>query len=222
MKRVKIIVLLVFAVAAVAILASLMLRSSDGFFKGDYFGVTWDMSAEEVLRVFPGRVVEDIQKSLEARVLTFEHEDNGFMTRTIFLFDHAGRLEEIGVEPGDVPAVYAFKMLEKFGRDTDGLSEEAALAMVGRLNEEMRAGGDAARWREVWNEVFAPQIKAFQIYSTRYTNRLVRKYGEWERKIPHDGTEFSTTMVQWQTPETAIYVVMGVNWLRAHYFPERE
>jgi hypothetical protein len=218
MKRNHTIALLI-ALGAAVVVFVLISGGGDRFFKGDYYGITWGMSAKEVLQSFQGKVVSDTERGWGYREIVFEHEDRGMTMRSSFEFDQTGALKRIGVEPGAPPTDYVFKMLERLGIDAGGLSEDAAVSLMGNVIEEMRKSGDMATWREAWAEVFEPQIKAFQVYSTGYTNRLVKKYGEWTRIHSREGQEFTTTEIQWKTPGTTIDIIMGVNGLIGQYLP---
>jgi len=122
-------------VAALAIVL-FAVKTDDGFFKGDYFGVTWDMTPDEVFNAFTETKISWESDLKEKRQLQIEHLLYGHKVVSVFYFDSALRLGGV-----------AFKLntaSEDINENTGTLAD-----FVGKYtNQIVRKYGKASKTRE--------------------------------------------------------------------------
>jgi hypothetical protein len=157
----------VLAVLLVVVCATLVVCNggNDAFFKGDYYGVTWGMTKEEVMKAFEGDVVEEFEDARLYQELGYIHKENGRIVGTEFKFDSGGDriLTEILFGKG---SIYGGTELKKVS-----------------LQE--------IEW---------------------HTNRLVQKFGMWEKFEQYDGYSNSTnTVLKWRTSRTIVKTELRIS-----------
>jgi len=93
MKQKTVLVLVACAVCGTAIGILLATDTDDGFFKGDYFGVTWGMTPDEVFNAFTEKKISGENGLEEFGALGIEHILFGYKVSSSFGFNSALRLE---------------------------------------------------------------------------------------------------------------------------------
>jgi hypothetical protein len=85
----------VVALAVLQFVCAACAKNTDGFYKGDYYGVTWGMSAAEVGKVFKGKLLGE--DDTWDREIIYEREENGAPAQVRFGFDRADTILRVVV-----------------------------------------------------------------------------------------------------------------------------